>query len=341
MKPNRLYTLLLLCCFFSCSDDKINSSTSPNLKQDIKEDNKANSKVPVFQKLDPTQTGINFINRIEATDELNIYTYEYFFNGGGVSVGDVNNDGLSDLYFSCNQCPNKLYINKGNFQFENITKSSGVEARGKFKTGTAMVDINNDGIINDEDQTSLGDPTPDFTYGINFSANYKNWDLGAFFNGVQGNEIYNVTKFFGYFFLDDNKLGIVRDAYTPANPNTNLPRVTTQDTAGNQLPSDFFVEDGSFFRLKTLEIGYSFNDFIGKEWISNARVFANIQNVFTITNYSGYDPEIGSNNSGLGTNRGFFGFTPLTNADSVFDRGLDVRAQPRPRTFVIGIQMSF
>ncbi|WP_299260367.1 TonB-dependent receptor [uncultured Aquimarina sp.] len=203
------------------------------------------------------------------------------------------------------------------------------------------IDINNDGRINDEDQTYLGDPTPDFTYGINLSANYKNWDIGAFFNGVQGNEIYNVTKFFGYFFLDDNKLGIVRDAYTPANPNTNLPRVTTQDNAGNQLPSDFFVEDGSFFRLKTLEIGYNFNDFIGKKWVSNARVFANVQNVFTITNYSGYDPEIGSNNSGLGTNRGFFGFTPLTSADSVFDRGLDVRAQPRPRTFTIGIQMSF
>ncbi|WP_299605757.1 TonB-dependent receptor [uncultured Aquimarina sp.] len=203
------------------------------------------------------------------------------------------------------------------------------------------VDINNDGIINDEDQTYLGDPTPDFAYGINLSVNYKNWDLGAFFNGVQGNEIYNVTKFFGYFFLDDNKLGIVRDAYTPENPNTNLPRVTTQDTAGNQLPSDFFVEDGSFFRLKTLEIGYNLTGLVGKKWVSNARAFVNVQNLFTITDYSGYDPEIGSNNSGLGTNRGFFGFTPLTSADSVFDRGLDVRAQPRPRTFTFGLQMSF
>ena len=208
MKPNRLYTLLLLCCFFSCSDDKINSSTSPNLKQDIKEDNKANSKVPVFQKLDPTQTGINFINRIEATDELNIYTYEYFFNGGGVSVGDVNNDGLSDLYFSCNQCPNKLYINKGNFQFENITKSSGIEARGKFKTGTAMVDINNDGyldifalrsgkdelqdrrnyvFINNKDLTftnqshTIGLDEPTNTIHVNFIDYDKDGDLDVFY----------------------------------------------------------------------------------------------------------------------------------------------------------------
>ncbi|SNS08653.1 SusC/RagA family TonB-linked outer membrane protein [Dokdonia pacifica] len=203
------------------------------------------------------------------------------------------------------------------------------------------VDINGDGRINDEDQTSIGNPTPDFTYGINFSANYKNWDLSAFFNGVQGNEIYNVTKFFGYFFLDDNKLGIVRNAFTPQNPNTNLPRVSVQDPAGNQLPSDFFVEDGSFLRLKTIEVGYNFTDFIGKEWVSNARAFVNVQNLFTITNYSGYDPEVGSNNAGLGTNRGFFGFNPTFASDAVFDRGLDIRAQPRPRTFTMGIQMSF
>ncbi len=203
------------------------------------------------------------------------------------------------------------------------------------------VDINRDGMINDEDQTALGNPTPDFTYGINFSANYKKWDFSAFFNGVQGNEIYNVTKFFGYFFLDDNKLGIVRDAYTPQNTNTNLPRVSTQDAAGNQLPSDFFVEDGSFFRLRTLEIGYDLTNIIGKEWVTKVRAFGNVQNLFTITGYSGYDPEVGSNNNGLGTNQGFFGFNPVNSANSVFDRGLDIRAQPRPRTFILGLQMTF
>ena len=203
------------------------------------------------------------------------------------------------------------------------------------------IDINRDGMINDEDQTALGNPTPDFTYGINLSANYKKWDFSAFFNGVQGNEIYNVTKFFGYFFLDDNKLGIVRDAYTPQNTNTNLPRVSIADPAGNQLPSDFFVEDGSFFRLRTLEIGYDLTDIVGKEWVSNVRAFANVQNLFTITGYSGYDPEVGSNNNGLGSNQGFFGFNPTNTANSVFDRGLDVRAQPRPRTFIFGLQMTF
>ncbi|KAA1243065.1 TonB-dependent receptor [Aquimarina sp. RZ0] len=202
------------------------------------------------------------------------------------------------------------------------------------------VDINNDGRIDNTDRTDLGDPTPDFTYGINFSGTYKKFDFGLFFNGVQGNEIYNVTKFFGVFFADDNKFGLVRDAFTPQNPNTNIPRVTNLDPAGNQLPSDFFVEDGSFFRLKTLEIGYNLTDIINSDLVKNGRVFFNMQNVFVITNYSGYDPEIGSTSGAQAdADSGFFGFRGVTNP--IFGRGLDVRAQPRPRTFIMGVQFSF
>ncbi len=202
------------------------------------------------------------------------------------------------------------------------------------------VDTNGDGRIDETDRTNLGDPTPDFTYGINFTGNYKKFDFGLFFNGVQGNEIYNVTKFFGVFFADDNKFGLVRDAYTPANPNTNIPRVTNLDPAGNQFPSDFFVEDGSFFRLKTLEIGYDLTDILATNWIKKGRIFFNMQNVFVITNYSGYDPEIGSTSGAQAdADTGFFGFRGVTNP--IFGRGLDVRAQPRPRTFLMGVQFTF
>ncbi len=202
------------------------------------------------------------------------------------------------------------------------------------------VDTNNDGRIDETDRVNLGDPTPDFTYGINFTGSYKKFDFGLFFNGVQGNEIYNVTKFFGVFFADDNKFGLVRDAFTPANPNTNIPRVTNLDPAGNQLPSDFFVEDGSFFRLKTLEIGYDLTDILNSEWVTKGRVFFNMQNVFVITNYSGYDPEVGSTSGAQAdADTGFFGFRGVTNP--IFGRGLDVRAQPRPRTFIMGVQFSF
>ncbi len=202
------------------------------------------------------------------------------------------------------------------------------------------VDTNGDGRIDETDRVNLGDPTPDFTYGINFTGTYKKLDFGLFFNGVQGNEIYNVTKFFGVFFADDNKFGLVRDAYTPSNPNTDIPRVSNLDPAGNQFPSDFFVENGSFFRLKTLEIGYDITDIIGSDWVKKGRVFFNMQNVFVITNYSGYDPEIGSTSGAQAdADSGFFGFRGVTNP--IFGRGLDVRAQPRPRTFIMGVQFTF
>lgn len=202
------------------------------------------------------------------------------------------------------------------------------------------VDTNGDGRIDESDRTNLGDPTPDFTYGINFTGNYKKFDFGLFFNGVQGSEIYNVTKFFGVFFADDNKFGLVRDAFTPTNTDTNIPRVSNLDPAGNQLPSDFFVEDGSFFRLKTLEIGYDLTDVIGSEWVKSGRVFFNMQNVFVITGYSGYDPEVGSTSGAQAdADTGFFGFRDVTNP--ILGRGLDVRAQPRPRTFIMGLQFSF
>ncbi|TPN84004.1 SusC/RagA family TonB-linked outer membrane protein [Aquimarina algicola] len=215
------------------------------------------------------------------------------------------------------------------------------ERRGILQPGDfRRVDTNGDGRVDETDRVNLGDPTPDFTYGINFTGSYKKLDFGLFFNGVQGNEIYNVTKFFGVFFADDNKFGLVRDAFTPQNTNTNIPRVTNLDPAGNQLPSDFFVEDGSFFRLKTLEIGYDLTDIIGSEWVKKGRVFFNMQNVFVITNYSGYDPEVGSTSGAQAdADTGFFGFRGVTNP--IFGRGLDVRAQPRPRTFIMGLQFSF
>jgi enediyne biosynthesis protein E4 len=101
----------------------------------------------LFTKLSAAETGINFVNINSESDEENILTYEYFYNGGGVAVGDINNDGLVDVYFSANQGENKLYLNKGNFKFEDITKQAGVSVKSGWCTGVAMVDINNDGYL--------------------------------------------------------------------------------------------------------------------------------------------------------------------------------------------------
>ncbi len=100
---------------------------------------------PLFEELTPQQTGVTFSNILQETEAFNIIQYLYFYNGGGVATGDVNNDGLTDLYFSANQGPNKLYLNRGNFQFEDVTERAGVAGTGSWKTGVSMADVNGDG----------------------------------------------------------------------------------------------------------------------------------------------------------------------------------------------------
>jgi hypothetical protein len=105
------------------------------------------SEKQLFQVLDSTQTSVGFINRLVPTEKLNILDYLYFYNGGGVSAGDINNDGLTDLYFVSNQGKNKLYLNKGNFKFEDITAKAGVEGFSDWQTGSTMADVNGDGFL--------------------------------------------------------------------------------------------------------------------------------------------------------------------------------------------------
>jgi len=101
----------------------------------------------LFSSISPSVTGISFENSIEDTDTLNILDYLYYYNGGGVGVGDINNDGLADIYFISNQGSNKLYLNKGNFHFEDITVKAGVSGSGNWKTGVTLADVNGDGLL--------------------------------------------------------------------------------------------------------------------------------------------------------------------------------------------------
>jgi hypothetical protein len=100
---------------------------------------------PVFESLPARKTGIRFQNTLSEGQGNNILTYEYFYNGGGVAVGDINNDGLDDIYFTGNMVPNKLYLNEGDFNFKDITKTAGVEGRKAWTTGVTMADVNGDG----------------------------------------------------------------------------------------------------------------------------------------------------------------------------------------------------
>lgn len=123
------YTILLLGIFvISCSkkEEKI---------------------APLFELLDKTQTGIDFSNDLKYDQDFNVYTYRNFYNGGGVAIGDINNDGLVDIYLTSNQNSNKLYLNKGDFKFEDITETSKAEGKMAWSTGVTMVDINADGFL--------------------------------------------------------------------------------------------------------------------------------------------------------------------------------------------------
>lgn len=127
-----IFSLLILITFFNCNQ---------------KEDSTKSSSNQLFSKLGTSETNIDFINKIENQKDVNIFKYRNFYNGGGVAIGDINNDGLPDVYFTANQSENKLYLNKGNFKFEDITTSANVSGKNVWSTGVVMVDINNDSLL--------------------------------------------------------------------------------------------------------------------------------------------------------------------------------------------------
>src|SRR4051794_8997357 len=101
----------------------------------------------LFTSLTADRTGIGFANKLTYTEEFNPYTFRNFYNGGGVAIGDINNDGLPDIFFCSNQHSNKLYLNKGNFRFEDITAKAGVGSSDVWSTGVTMADVNGDGLL--------------------------------------------------------------------------------------------------------------------------------------------------------------------------------------------------
>lgn len=180
----------------------------------------------------------------------------------------------------------------------------------------------------EDDKVVIGNPTPDFTFGFNLNLEYKNLDLNAFFQGSVGNDIFAAAKYMYYFCYDNNCLTDVMNSWSASNTNASLPIPKTDNYGGvNSLPSSFYVEDGSYFRCKNLQIGYSFSDKLlsKSKVVKSARVYFGIQNLFTITNYSLYDPEVSSN--------------------TLFNRGVDGLNDISPtinaRTYNFGINVTF
>lgn len=170
------------------------------------------------------------------------------------------------------------------------------------------VDNDGNGVINFNDRVVVGKALPDFEFGLNMNVSYKGFDATAFFAGVVGNSIFNEQKWWSQRY-DDNANYLVDDVYwTEAGSSNLIPRPRHLDPTLNPTQnSDRYVEKGDYFRLKNLQIGYSFPEqLVGKLSLRKFRIYATGQNLFTITKYTGYDPEVvGANGNGDFLNRGF------------------------------------
>lgn len=202
-------------------------------------------------------------------------------------------------------------------------------------------DLDNNGVINNDDRTNLGSYLPDFSYGLNASASYKNFDLSVFVQGVSGNEILNLNRYDleGMTRLFNSGTAVL-DRWTPTNTDTDVPRAVASDPNRNSRVSSRYVEDGSYLRIKNLTLGYSLptnllNAF-GNGFISKVRLYVSSQNLLTITDYTGYDPEIGVRTDVVNNvNSGNPSNTPTMNA------GVDYGQFPQARTFIFGVQVGF
>ncbi len=181
-------------------------------------------------------------------------------------------------------------------------------------------DKNGDGKYTAEDYSIIGDPNPDFTWGLNSTLKYKGFDFTVFFRGVQGIDIRNLQQSeIGDGAQKINQISnILTDSWTTQNPNASRPAVDAKRDFASYRRSSFFIEDGSFIRLQNISLGYTLPV---SKFIRTARIYVSAQNLFTITDYSGFDPEV--NNQGQNN----------------LNRGDDYDAYPRSRLFTVGVNL--
>ena len=212
--------------------------------------------------------------------------------------------------------------------------ASDITKHAKQNAGTApgdlmFKDLNGDGVIDLNDRQFLGSFIPKVTYAFNLGANYKNFDASLFFQGVQGNKVFNATRVITEGMVRFFNAGTqVLDAWTPTHTNTSIPRAISSDPNENARPSTRFLEDGSFMRLKNIMIGYIVPvkslSTLTKGTVKSLRVYVSGQNLLTFTKYKGYDPEVGNR-------------TP----SSSLTNGIDFAVYPQPKSFQAGVQVNF
>ena len=272
--------------------------------------------------------------------------FNYYINVNGAynknKVGNINtNDGIihgtdgkgqlydnsTEFYRASNGEPIGYfwgYKTAGIFQNQQeiddwVAAGNGVLQGKDVKPGDVKYfDINHDGKIDDNDKVNLGNGMPDFTYGFSFGFDYKGFDFGVTANGSVGNDI--VQAYRGMTNAKANYTSAILKRWTGEGTSNSIPRVT--ETNINYQFSDLFIQDGDFLRISNITLGYDFSKILKQAWISQARLYFQVQNAFTFTKYDGMDPEIG-----YGVNS--------------WASGIDLGYYPRPRTFLVGLNLKF
>lgn len=216
------------------------------------------------------------------------------------------------------------YVCDGIFQNADQV-SNAAQQEGKGIGRLRYRDLDGNGVINDQDRCIIGDPNPDFGLGLTLTAKWKGWSLSAFFSGEFGADIYNGTRkqleFMTYGNTYTNRGKDVLSAWTPQNTGSSIPALTTTDTNNETRMSTYFVEDGSYLKCKYLKLAYAFDaKWMQRAHLSALSLYAQVDNLFTITGYNGIDPEV---------------------ALSTYGARIDNGPYPRARTFSLGVNVTF
>lgn len=215
------------------------------------------------------------------------------------------------------------YVYDGIFQSNEEVAGHAFQSAATAPGDVKFKDLNGDGVINADDRTYIGRALPKYTYGLNFSATYKNFDFTMFASGAAGYYI-NSALYRTLMWSTDyvNSHTDILNRWTPENTNTNIPRVVANDPNGNARDSNRpgWLQKGDYLRINTVSVGYKFPDIFGKV-LQSARIYGTVQNLHTFTKYKGFNPDF--------------------NAPNVFSTGFDPGTYPRPRTYMLGVQLTF